>query len=559
MNFNKKLAVIIASIFVFSQHQAIAQEANDKIVMPTNAHYYWHQQEQIMFVCLDPCTWQGREYDNHSTELSDIILPKLDTDQWCQAALSWGAKTMLFVAKHTGGFCWWQTETTDYSVKNVAWKNGKGDLLEDLARSCQKYGLGMGIYVYTGDDTWGAGMGSGGRTQDPSKQEAYTKIYRQQLTEAITKASKYVPVTEVWFDGGIIFKIDDILAQYAPDAVCFGGPTVANSIRWVGNERGVMSSDGAWSTRDAASWEGPGSPYGDQWYPREVNTTLYDHHWFWSAPKELKRKSIEELMRVYYESVGNGTVMLLNSTPNTDGLIPDDDMIMYKALGKEIERRFGNPLASTSGRGTTYEMTFANPTKINHVILQEEFKFGERILEFVIEGFSEGSWSKLFSGDHVGAKRIVWFKEKEVSRVKVTIPKSKALPLVKNISAFYVEGFTSKPEKPLGREWEQCGSWNGDGEATVELDIDLKAFIDEPGLYLVELRKTDADAKFTIGSKQLYQSGQISPDEMLIIDNKKKNVLHLTRTAVVTDEADIRLKINLLSCKGKGVMLIKKE
>ena len=58
-----------------------------------------------MFVCLDPCTWQGREYDNHSTKLSDMKLPKLDTDQWCEAAQAWGAKMILFVAKHTGGFC----------------------------------------------------------------------------------------------------------------------------------------------------------------------------------------------------------------------------------------------------------------------------------------------------------------------------------------------------------------------------------------------------------------------------------------------------------------------
>lgn len=65
-----------------------------------------------MFVCLDPATWQGREYDNHSTPLSDINPKKLDTDQWCRAALAWGAMEILFVVKHTGGFCWWQTDTT---------------------------------------------------------------------------------------------------------------------------------------------------------------------------------------------------------------------------------------------------------------------------------------------------------------------------------------------------------------------------------------------------------------------------------------------------------------
>ena len=90
-----------------------------ELARPTAVQYAYHEQERIQFVSLDPCTWQGREYDNHTTDLKDMKLPKLDVDQWCEAAKSWGAKEILFVAKHTGGFCWWQTETTEHSVKNM--------------------------------------------------------------------------------------------------------------------------------------------------------------------------------------------------------------------------------------------------------------------------------------------------------------------------------------------------------------------------------------------------------------------------------------------------------
>ena len=148
--------------------------------MPSEIQYEWHEQERIMFVCLDPCTWQGREYDNHSTPLERINPEKLDTDQWCEAAISWGAKEILFVANHTGGFCWWQTKTTDYGIRNTAYKNGKGDVLKELSESCRNHGLNLGIYVYPGDETWGAGIGSGGQTKDPSKQEEYNRIFRQQ-------------------------------------------------------------------------------------------------------------------------------------------------------------------------------------------------------------------------------------------------------------------------------------------------------------------------------------------------------------------------------------------
>ena len=101
--------------------------------VPTPEQRAWHAMELQMFLCLDPCTWQGREYDNHSTPLSKINPTRLDTDQWCRVAKSFGARQILFVAKHTGGFCWWQTETSNYSIKDTSFKNGKGDVLAELS------------------------------------------------------------------------------------------------------------------------------------------------------------------------------------------------------------------------------------------------------------------------------------------------------------------------------------------------------------------------------------------------------------------------------------------
>ena len=192
-----------------------------KLAKPSPIQYQWHEQERIMFVCLDPCTWQGREYDNHSTPLERINPRKLNTDQWCEVAQSWGAKEILYVAKHTGGFCWWQTETTDYGIKNTTYKNGNGDVLKDLSESCEKYGLTLGIYVYPGDETWGAGIGSGGQTSDPSKQAAYNEVFRTQLTEVLTN---YGDIMEVWFDGSCKIDVNDILETYASNSVILQGP-----------------------------------------------------------------------------------------------------------------------------------------------------------------------------------------------------------------------------------------------------------------------------------------------------------------------------------------------
>jgi alpha-L-fucosidase len=324
-----------------------------------------------MFACLDPCTWQGREYDNHSTPLWRINPSKLNTDQWCEVALSWGAREILYVAKHTGGFCWWQTETSDYSIRKTPYKNGKGDVLKELSESCKKYGLNLGIYVYPGDETWGAGIGSGGKTQDPSRQEAYNKVFRQQLTEVL---SNYGHITEVWFDGSCIIGVNDILEKYASKSVILQGPKA--TLRWPGTESGKLFYP-AWNTLSGStlntgiSTQYDDDPDGDAWAPLEADVTLYNHNWFWSAANEKKRRSLEELMEIYYKSVGYGGVLLLNSTPDTTGLIPSDDVKLYAEFGKEISSRFDTPLYAledTSGR--YLEMEFKTPETIKHIILK---------------------------------------------------------------------------------------------------------------------------------------------------------------------------------------------
>jgi len=431
----------LAVLSCISVAPAADQAPAVKLAQPTPQQYAWHEQERIMFVCLDPCTWQGREYDNHSTPLSAINPSQLDTDQWCRAAKLWGAKEILFVAKHTGGFCWWQTETTKYGIKDTAWKGGKGDVLAELSVSCRKHGLNLGIYVYPGDDTWGAPMGSGGRTKDPSKQEAYNRVFRQQMTEVLTRYGK---ITEVWFDGSCVIDVSDLLKQHAADSVVFQGPQA--TIRWPGTESGRLPYP-AWNSlpgkdlMTGVSTAAHSNPDGDAWAPLEADTTLYNHNWFWSAENEKKRKSLDELMDIYYKSAGRGGVLLLNSTPNTNGLIPADDLKLYEAFGREIERRFSRPVAEITGqRGAVVELALLRPTLINHVVLMEDYREGERIREYAVEGLSDGQWKELSQGTSIGRKKIDRFRPAQVSRVRLRVTKSAAEPIIRRLALFQIEG-----------------------------------------------------------------------------------------------------------------------
>jgi alpha-L-fucosidase len=520
------------------------------LAKPSDIQYRWHEQERIMFACLDPCTWQGREYDNHSTPLSRINPSKLSTDQWCEAAISWGAKEILYVAKHTGGFCWWQTETSDYSIRKTPYKNGNGDVLKELSESCKKYGLNLGIYVYPGDETWGAGIGSGGKTADSSKQADYNRIFRQQLTEVL---SNYGHITEVWFDGSCIIDVNDILEKYASKSVILQGPKA--TLRWPGTESGKLFYP-AWNTlsgralNTGISTQYDDDPDGDAWAPLEADVTLYNHNWFWSAANEKKRRSIEELMEIYYKSVGYGGVLLLNSTPDTSGLIPSDDVKLYAEFGKEISRRFDTPLYSLEDTSGTYlEMEFKTPETINHIILKEDYREGHRIREYLIEGLTEKGWTELASGSAAGRMKICHFPDISVSGVRLKIIKSTSIPLIRSLAVYNVADYVFKPEEYATNEWKQCGTWdtktfvNGKGSQSV----DLSQFVTKPGQYEVVFTSSVVITGMKVIKAKIFFDNDKQTQQSFVKRKGGSNTFYINRTAQVADGSTSILKVEMSS------------
>ncbi|MCK5861591.1 MAG: alpha-L-fucosidase, partial [Candidatus Hydrogenedentes bacterium] len=405
--------------------------------IPTPEQISWHEMEIEMFLCIDPCTWQGREYDDHSTPLDQINPAKLDTNQWCEAAKSFGAKQILFVAKHTGGFCWWPTATTEYCVRNIAWKDGKGDLLGELSDSCKRHGLKLGVYIYPGDDLWGAGIGSGGKTADPKKQEGYNKVLRQQWTEVLTN---YGEISELWFDGSCIIELGDIIRQYAPKAMSFQGPHA--TLRWPGNEKGI-APEPAWQTVkrvDALSGIATGAhsdPNGDVWLPMEMDTTLLDHKWFWGSDTDHMIKSLDTLMNIYLTSVGRGGVLLLDATPDTSGLIPESHLTRYREFGTAIQRLYANRKGEPAhGKGKQFDLSFDKPTPVTHVVIQEDIRRGHAVRKYHIEGEINGKWRLLARGDAIGYKRIVMFDKIEVTTLRLRITKTATPPYILGFTAY---------------------------------------------------------------------------------------------------------------------------
>ena len=372
------------------------------------------------------------------------IPAKLDPDQWCRVAQSWGAKELLFVAKHVGGFCWWPTETTERCTRSIPWKNGKGDLVKEVAAACRRHGLKMGLYIYPDDPNYSGGIGvfgRSGRTADPAKQQEYNAKYRKQWTEVLTRCGPDL-VNEIWFDGSCEIPIYDILQKYAPNAVIFQGPNA--SIRWSGNEEARLR-DPSWSSLKSSDLKGgvatqeQDDPDGDAWAPLESDSTLYDHYWFWSAEHErTSRKSLDQLMDCYVKSSGRNGVFLLDSSPNTDGLIPADDVTAYKALGDAIKKRFGHPLGVVEKlAGNQAEIDFGRVVSVNCSDLWEDYAYGHRIREYVVEGWTGERWEPLAKGTAVGRRKMDVFPAVSLSKLRVRVTKSVGTPLIRRFAAHY--------------------------------------------------------------------------------------------------------------------------
>ena len=506
-----------------------------------------------MFLHFAPTTWSEVEQNDHSVSLDRINPVKLDTDQWCEAALSWGAKQIIFVAKHSGGFCWWQTETTDYGIRNTPYKNGKGDVLKELSESCKKYGLNLGVYVYPGDRTWGAMIGSGGRTQDPEMQEGYNKVFRQQLTEVLTN---YGEMLEVWFDGSCVIDISDIMEKHAKNSVVFQGSNA--SLRWPGTESGNLFYP-AWNSvkkedlKTGVSTQIHGTPNGDSWAPLETNTTLYDHYWFWSPKKEKTRKSLQTLMNNYYRSVGYGSVFLLNASPDTTGLIPLGDMKRYKEFGNEINRRFSKPLAEVIGkRGEEVVLDFKDQTKVNHVVIMEDYREGERIRKYRIEGLVKGKWNELCNGISVGRKKIDFFEDVKVEAIRLTIIEAVATPIVRSLSAYYVSDFVP-PKKQSMRVWSRpqvVATWDANdfNGNEIKVKINLNDKISNPGQYQLKVVPESSEVK--ISKADLLYGRSKAMSEFVRIDGNKV-LINQTAQLIDHDDLSVALTMTIKSpCKG---------
>ncbi|MGB7212140.1 MAG: alpha-L-fucosidase [Gemmatimonadales bacterium] len=498
--------------------------------VPTAAQAAWQDLEIGMFVHFAPNTWTDKEYDDLSLSPADVVTD-VDAEQWADVAVSLGAKYVVLVAKHAGGYCLWQTDTTDYSIKNSPWKGGRGDAMADLSRACKARGLGLGVYLSPRDDKHGAGVS--GRCKTPEAQAAYDTLYRQQLTEVL---GRYGPIVELWLDGNSVVPTGDIVARLQPDTMVFQGPQA--TIRWVGNEDGFAPYP-CWNTLRAEDAVGgsatalQGDPDGDVWVPVESDVSVRRPDWFWSTTDEKNLLSLEEMVEIYYRSVGHGTQLLLNFPPDRTGRIPVADAARAREFGDLIRHRFGTPVAEVSGHGKKLTIEFGVERRVDHVVLQEDIAQGERVRSYEIEARIDDKWRVIGAGSAIGQKHIQPIGGVVADALRLHVRHNDGTPQLRRVAVYDVG---AEPPKTWNARPELTGDdvvaeWTGD-----RFDLDLTTHIDRAAQYRIRFAGIHGEP-VQVQWIELLEGGDSSP-QLMTREKRRKDaflisVPELGRTVMV--------------------------
>ena len=451
--------------------------------LPTASQIAWQRMETYAFIHFGPNTFGDREWGYGDADPLTFNPVRLDCEQWVCTLKAAGMRGVIITAKHHDGFCLWPTQYTDYSVRNAAWRDGQGDVVGELADACRRHGLKMGVYLSPWD-----------RHQAFYGTPFYIDYYCAQLEELLTR---YGDLFEVWLDGANggdgwyggarekrqidrrtyydFPRIHQLVFKHQPHAIIFsdGGP----GCRWVGNEKGNANATNWSLLRGKEVYPGypnadeltSGHADGDTWIAAECDVSIRPG-WFYHESEDAQVKTVDQLVDLYYRSVGHNATLLLNFPVDRDGLIhPVDsaravgfrqrvtaelstDLLQQAKVKASAER--GRAYAATcltDGDDATYwatpdgvttatvELRLTRRQTVSRLMLQEYIALGQRVEQFAADYWDGRSWQPIDAGEEtttIGYKRLLRFQPVVTNRLRIRFLQSRGPLCISRIAAF---------------------------------------------------------------------------------------------------------------------------
>ena len=460
--------------------------------LPSKAQLDYHKEELAAFIHYGMNTYTNSEWGHGNEDPKHFNPTNLDTDQWIRTLKETGFKRTIMVVKHHDGFVIYPSKYTNHTVAASPWKDGKGDLLEEISKSATKYDMNMGVYL----SPWDVNSPK----YKVATQKEYNEYYLNQLKEILgnPKYGNKGKFIEVWMDGArgsgaqkVTYTFDEwfkYIKEAEGDIAIFSAePT---SIRWIGNERGI-AGDPVWHKVKKANitenvkneYLNHGDPDGDMYSVGEADVSIRSG-WFYHDNQQPK--SLKELMDIYFKSVGRGTPLLLNIPPNKEGKFADADVARLKEFKATLDQMYATDFAKgatvtasstrqnhlykeshlTDGKDDTswalsndattgsFTVDLGQKRRFDVVELKEDIAKGQRISGFKIEVEINGRWVPYGEGSTVGYRRLIQGQPVEAQKIRVTITGSQATPILTNFSVYKTPSSIEKTDGyPLGLEY----------------------------------------------------------------------------------------------------------
>ena len=455
-----RFTIILASLLAIGVKAQIAPCGP----LPNANQLRWQDMEMYAFIHYSLNTYTDQEWGFGNEDPKLFNPSSLDCRQWARVCKQSGMRGIIFTAKHHCGFCMWPSAYTEYSVKNSPWKDGKGDVVRELAEACREEGLEFAVYL----SPWDRNHPEYGRPE-------YVTYFRNQLRELLTN---YGDIFEVWFDGANggdgwygganeTRKIDrttyyewpetyKMIRELQPKCLIWNDGSDRGDLRWVGTEAGNVGETN-WSLL-YHDGEVPyqmlhyGVEQGDVWCPGETNTSIRPG-WFYHDAENEHVKSLSKLMDTYYKSVGRNSTLLLNFPIAPNGRIHPNDSLRGIAFKKMIDEVFvkGKVVSKMKQSGPSTILDFGKPTSINRFLAEEDIAQGQRVRKFSLEAEVDGKWLPLKDalvdeGDGlttIGHRRIICFPTVKATKLRFTILDSKCEPIIKKLGVYLAPELTA--------------------------------------------------------------------------------------------------------------------
>ena len=455
-----RFTIILASLLTIGVKAQIAPCGP----LPNANQLRWQDMEMYAFIHYSLNTYTDQEWGFGNEDPKLFNPSSLDCRQWARVCKQSGMRGIIFTAKHHCGFCMWPSAYTEYSVKNSPWKDGKGDVVRELAEACREEGLEFAVYL----SPWDRNHPEYGRPE-------YVTYFRNQLRELLTN---YGDIFEVWFDGANggdgwygganeTRKIDrttyyewpetyKMIRELQPKCLIWNDGSDRGDLRWVGTEAGNVGETN-WSLL-YHDGEVPyqmlhyGVEQGDVWCPGETNTSIRPG-WFYHDAENEHVKSLSKLMDTYYKSVGRNSTLLLNFPIAPNGRIHPNDSLRGIAFKKMIDEVFvkGEVVFKMKPSNPSTILDFGKPTSINRFLAEEDITQGQRVRKFSLEAEVDGKWQPLKDalvdeGDGlttIGHRRIICFPTVKATKLRFTILDSKCEPIIKKLGVYLAPELTA--------------------------------------------------------------------------------------------------------------------